>query len=145
VTHLGPFEGERSASTSGPEPYRDDDRDHHRDPVRTVRSYLVDLRGGELAVTDQSGTDEDRDRTEDRGEIRLVERVDPMDVGQPLAAPDSSPLEQRAFEVSVRVGEGNAVQRYSCTSSMSVPNAAFGCTNATVVPREPGRGCSSIT
>src|SRR5439155_22427324 len=34
---------------------------------------------------------------------------------------------------------------YSCTSSISVPNAAFGCTNATVVPRDPGRGASSIT
>ena len=28
---------------------------------------------------------------------------------------------------------------------MSVPNAVFGWTNATVVPRDPGRGCSSIT
>ena len=28
---------------------------------------------------------------------------------------------------------------------MSVPNAPFGCTNATVVPRLPGRGASSIT
>ena len=28
---------------------------------------------------------------------------------------------------------------------MSVPNAVFGCTNATVVPRLPGRGCSSMT
>ena len=27
----------------------------------------------------------------------------------------------------------------------SVPNAVFGCTNATVVPRLPGRGASSIT
>ena len=68
-----------------------------------------------------------------------------MDVGEPLAAPDTSPLEQRAFEVSVRISGGNAVQRYSWTSSISVPNAVFGCTNATVVPREPGRGCSSIT
>ena len=28
---------------------------------------------------------------------------------------------------------------------MSVPNAVFGCTKATVVPREPGRGASSMT
>ena len=28
---------------------------------------------------------------------------------------------------------------------MRVPNAVFGCTNATVVPRLPGRGSSSIT
>ena len=36
-------------------------------------------------------------------------------------------------------------EAYSCTSSMRVPNAVFGCTNATVVPRLPGRGCSSMT
>ena len=36
-------------------------------------------------------------------------------------------------------------ERHSCTSSMSVPNAPFGWTNATVVPREPGRGASSMT
>ena len=34
---------------------------------------------------------------------------------------------------------------YSWTSSMSVPKAALGCTKATVVPREPGRGASSMT
>lgn len=34
---------------------------------------------------------------------------------------------------------------HSCTSSISVPKAVFGWTNATVVPRLPGRGCSSIT
>ena len=33
---------------------------------------------------------------------------------------------------------------YSWTSSMSVPNEVFGCTKATVVPREPGRGASLI-
>ena len=34
---------------------------------------------------------------------------------------------------------------YSWTSSISVPNAVFGCRNATVVPRLPVRGCSSTT
>ena len=34
---------------------------------------------------------------------------------------------------------------YSSTSSMRVPNAVFGWTNATVVPRLPGRGVASIT
>ena len=34
---------------------------------------------------------------------------------------------------------------YSWTSSIRVPNAVFGCTNATVVPRLPGRGASSMT
>ncbi len=35
--------------------------------------------------------------------------------------------------------------RYSSTSSIRVPNAAFGWMKATVVPRLPGRGWSSIT
>ena len=29
----------------------------------------------------------------------------------------------------------------SLAQDWSVPKAAFGCTNATVVPRDPGRGC----
>src|SRR3954447_2735887 len=36
------------------------------------------------------------------------------------------------------------VPAYSCTSSTSVPKAPLGCTKATVVPRLPGRGASSI-
>jgi hypothetical protein len=34
---------------------------------------------------------------------------------------------------------------HSWTSSISVPNAPLGCTNATVVPRDPGRGAWSMT
>ena len=34
---------------------------------------------------------------------------------------------------------------YSCTNSISVPKDVLGCTKATVVPRDPGRGASSIT
>ena len=75
-----------------------------------------------------------------RGQVRLVERVDPVDVGQSLAAPDAAPLQQRAFEVRVRISGRKRVQRYSWTSSIRVPNAVFGCTNATVVPRGPGPG-----
>ena len=37
-----------------------------------------------------------------------------------------------------------AARAHSWTSSMSVPKLPFGCTNATVVPREPGRGAWSI-
>ena len=41
---------------------------------------------------------------------------------------------------------GQAVDRaYSWTSSIRVPYAVFGWTNATVVPRLPGRGASSMT
>ena len=36
-------------------------------------------------------------------------------------------------------------QAGSWTSSMSVPKAPLGCTKATVVPREPGRGASSMS
>ena len=36
------------------------------------------------------------------------------------------------------------VAAYSWTSSMSVPKLPFGCTNATVVPRLPGRGAWSM-
>ena len=146
VPHVGSLERERStpAARSQARPRR---RRRRRPPSQSAPSVrtLRDLCGRELAVADETGADEDRDATEDRGQVRLVQRIDPVDVRQPLAAPDAPPLEQRAFEVSVRIGGGNAVQRYSWTSSMSVPKAAFGCTNATVVPRDPGRGCWSMT
>ena len=145
MTDVGSFERERASPAAGSHADRDDDGDDDREPVRSVGLDMRDLRRRELTVADEPGTDKDRDTTQDRGQIRLVERVDPMDVGEPLAAPGASPLEQRAFEISVRIGGGNAVQRYSWTSSMSVPKAVFGCTNATVVPREPGRGSWSIT
>ena len=57
--------------------------------------------------------------------------------------------QQHCVAVAVAVlvdGERAPVgELHSWTSSISVPNAVFGCTNATVVPRLPGRGCSSIT
>ena len=123
----------------------DRDGDDDRKPIRSVGLDAGYLRGRELTVADEPSADQDGDAAENRCEIRLIQRVDPMDVRQPLAAPDASPLEQRAFEVSVRICGGDAVQRYSWTSSMSVPNAVFGCTKATVVPLEPARGCWSIT
>ena len=42
-------------------------------------------------------------------------------------------------------GRAAEAVRYSCTSSINVPNDVLGCTKATVVPRDPGRGSSSIT
>ena len=50
-------------------------------------------------------------------------------------------------ERDVSAAEGNGTgpasrpASYSWTSSINVPNAVFGCTNATVVPRLPGPGC----
>ena len=40
---------------------------------------------------------------------------------------------------------GDGTVAHSWTSSIRVPRASFGWMNATVVPREPGRGCSSST
>ena len=52
--------------------------------------------------------------------------------------------EEHVFGGRERNGHGalqlRASAGYSWTSSISVPNAVFGCTNATVVPRDPGRG-----
>ena len=138
VTDVGPFECERPAAAARSQPDRDDDCDDDGEPVRAVDADVRDCDGRQLAVADQTGTDEDGDAAQDRGQVRLVERVDPVDVGKPLAAPDAPPLEERVFEVGVRISGRDAVQRYSWTSSMSVPKAVFGWTKATVVPREPG-------
>src|SRR5690606_13239272 len=40
---------------------------------------------------------------------------------------------------------GTSRAGHSCTNSIRVPNAPLGWTKATMVPREPGRGASSIT
>ena len=93
VPHVGPFERERPTSTPRSQPERHHDGDDDRQPVRTVGSDLRDLCGRELTVADEAGTDEDGDATEDRRQVRLVERIDPVDVRQPLAAPDAPPLE----------------------------------------------------
>jgi hypothetical protein len=93
VTDIGALERERSAATPRSQP----DCHHHRDrdgePVATIRLQVRDLRVGQPPVTDQTGADEDRDTAEQRGQVRLVERVDPVDVSQALATPNASPLE----------------------------------------------------
>src|ERR1700686_4267897 len=45
----------------------------------------------------------------------------------------------------VRRPDVRRCQRRSWTNSMRVPKELFGCTKATIVPRDPGRGPSSIT
>jgi hypothetical protein len=93
VADFSSLEGEWSATTARPQCDGNDDRNDHREPVRSVGLDAGDLRRRQLAVADEAGTDEDGDATEDRGQVRLIERVDPVDVRQPLAAPDASPLE----------------------------------------------------
>src|SRR5205823_13337881 len=59
---------------------------------------------------------------------------------------DVEPSADRGLQqVGVVVDEPRARPAHSWTSSMSVPKLVFGCTNATVVPREPGRGAASRT
>jgi hypothetical protein len=93
VPYVGTLERERTTAAAGPDRHRDDERDGDREPIRAVRADLRDLRVGQAAVTDQARADEDGDATEDRREIRLVQRVDPVDVRQPLVSPDAPPLE----------------------------------------------------
>jgi hypothetical protein len=87
------FEREWPAATSRSQTDRDDDGDDDREPVRTVGLDVRHLGGCQLTVADETSADEDGDTAEDRGQIRLVKGVDPMDVGQTLATPDASPLE----------------------------------------------------
>lgn len=75
---------------------------------------------------------------------RAVEEDDGEAVGDaPLGVREPSAVGEPQRGVDARVGRAQG--RYSCTSSIRVPNAVFGWTNATVVPRLPGRGASSMT
>jgi hypothetical protein len=94
VTNVGALQRERTTAAAGPDRDSDHDRDDDREPVGAVGANLVDLRVGQAAVTDESCADENGDATENRSEIRLVERVDPVDVCKPFASPDAAPLEQ---------------------------------------------------
>ncbi len=86
------------------------------------------LQPGEAAI----GRDRGRDAARDEPRLGRVGRC-----------------EEDVFGGGERNGHGarqlRASAGYSWTSSIRVPNAVFGCTKATVVPRDPGRGCSSIT
>ena len=93
MSHVGTLERERTTAAAGPDRHCDDERNGDCEPVRAVRADLRDLRVGQATVTDQSRADEDRDAAEDRSEVRLVQRVDPVDVRQPLVSPDAAPLE----------------------------------------------------
>ena len=69
---------------------------------------------------------------------RAMEEDDWRTVGITPLAVREAPAVGEADERRVRPA-------HSSTSSMSVPNAVLGWMNATVVPRLPGRGASSIT
>ena len=83
---------------------------------------------------------------DDRRDVGLVEGVERLDLGRALAEADAPQGVERVEALGAGVtgvGDGRGAA-YSWTSSISVPNDPFGCTNATVVPREPGRGALSM-
>jgi hypothetical protein len=120
-------------------------------PVTHAR--LGDLAQAEPARLVQAALEAATQRVADvEGLVLLVHRRRPplhrgaMERGGGLVAARRRGRVRHVQEMGVVVDEARRLEHgYSWTSSMRVPKIAFGCTNATVVPREPGRGASSIT
>ena len=104
MPHVGPLERHRTATTPGPQTDRHDDSGDETDPVSAVARQPLELRRREEAVADESGADEHGRAAEQRGEIRLVQRVDPVHIGQALAPAHPAKVGERRFEVGVGIG-----------------------------------------
>ena len=109
------------------------------EPGRPVGAHPLDPGGRQRLVADDGGQHGHHRDDRDPDQVHLVQRVDPVDLRDPLPAPRPSKV------ADDRDGHRERVGHYSSTSSMRVPQIALGWTKATVVPRDPGRGASSIT
>lgn len=99
VAHVGGLQRQRAAAAAGPE----SDEDHGRGDHPEEGGRVVEVTGGDprRAVTGHRGGTEDQATGDEGGEVGPVHGIDPVDVGQPLAAAEGLPVRQRAFEVDV--------------------------------------------
>ena len=134
-----------ASTASGPPrlPERRPDEERERggdaEPGRPVGAHPLDPGGRQPLVADHGGQHGHHRDDDDADQVHLVQRVDPVDLRDSLSPPRPSKV------IDDRDGHRERVGHYSWTSSMRVPKIAFGWTKATVVPRDPGRGASSIT
>ena len=139
VAHVGRLDRERPAAAAGPQAHEERERGGDTEPGGPVGAHPLDAGGRQPLVADDGGQHGHHRDDCDPDQVHLVERVDPVDLRYPLPPPRPSKV------ADDRDGHRERVGHYSSTSSMRVPQIAFGWTNATVVPRDPGRGASSIT
>ena len=113
VAHLGPLEGERAAAAARAqaEGEREGGQRRRSSPGRR-RSTLRQL-GGRRAASSPTmlDSDGDGDEAEDAGQVGLVERVDPVDVGGPLLPAEPPPVLEVALEVGVGISGRGAAWR----------------------------------
>ena len=87
VGHVGSGERERPAVRARAQPQR---REHgHRQPEErgTLRFEVVDRRRAHARVAERRAQVEERDHGDDHGEVRLVQRVDPVALAYVVAPP----------------------------------------------------------
>jgi hypothetical protein len=93
VAHVGALQGERPAPAPGPQPEEQGDGHDEAHRRRAMVDHVVERRPGDLAVADRSRDQDDRRDRDQTGDVHLVERIDPVDLGHALGA---ASLAQRA-------------------------------------------------
>ena len=139
VAHVGGLDRQRPAAAARAQPDEEGEGRRDTQPRGSVRAHPLDPGGRQSLVADDGGQHGHHRDDRDPDQVHLVERVDPVDLRNPLSPSRPSKI------TDDRDGHRERVGHYSSTSSMSVPQIAFGWMNATVVPRDPGLGASSIT
>ena len=86
VGHERRFERERAAARARPQPGGDGDGGDESDDGRAVGGDPVECRCPDVIVADGAGADEDDDAGGDHRQVRLVELLEDVDVGEPPAA-----------------------------------------------------------
>ena len=102
VAGVGRLDGDRAAPGAGPQPDEDGEGHADADDVRRVPQEQRGPPGSELLASDPARQEEDGGEREEPGQVHLVEGVDPVDVGHPLAPP-------RRPEFGQRLGRGRTI------------------------------------
>ena len=99
--HLGGLEREWATSAPRAQPGRERERRDEADRGGPVLADMVDAGCGQLVVADEAGEEQDDDGADDAGDVGVVRRVEPVDLGDALAAAGAAQVAhclQRAVE-----------------------------------------------
>ena len=96
------LKGERAAAHAGSQACRHEHSDEQPQDRRTACGDRVNRVRGRARVAERAGDDEGRDPGDYGREVRLVERVDPVELAQIVASPRASQVTQHFASDIVR-------------------------------------------
>jgi hypothetical protein len=112
VAHLRLLERQGPTAAAGAQAHRDRHCGEAAEPPRPVPEDVVQAPLVDVAVTDGARRDDDEDEADDPGQVRLVHRVDPVDLADALLPSEAAPLDERVLQISVRIGPQHEERRY---------------------------------